>query len=415
MRSTRSGPRIASRRGWSRSGPSRAALSREISALVGGGDPLLDTDALGDMIAEARAAGLRSVSGRFLTAAGALPALDEIAPDQPVEAGYNPAVSGLNLNFNRAQLAWAPGADGPALTVSAPGARFDAPAPGIVARIGAAPLRVALEDGREVWTLPAARLPGRGSIWLPVRRPPDYAGGAFRGLAAQAGLVLPAPEAVEAAPEGAVFARRASPPLEPMMRDLLRYSTNLTAEVAGLTASRATGAPASSLATSAGAMTHWARTRYGLHRSAFVNHSGLSAESVMTPVEMVRLLVAAGARDGLETLLRDRPLRDGSGDVMEIEGVRVVAKTGTMDFISALAGFVEVPGGRRRAFAIFAADPDARARIPPDQRSDPPGAASWARRARAQEMALLRRWIAQDPGDALARVAPRGRPVVVAE
>ena len=44
--------------------------------------------------------------------------------------------------------------------------------------------------------------------------------------------------------------------------------------------------------------------------------------------------------------------------------------------------------------AIFAADPEARARIRPEERANPPGAKAWAARARAQEQALLRRWAA---------------------
>jgi D-alanyl-D-alanine carboxypeptidase/D-alanyl-D-alanine-endopeptidase (penicillin-binding protein 4) len=178
-----------------------------------------------------------------------------------------------------------------------------------------------------------------------------------------------------------------------MMRDMLRYSTNLTAEVVGLAAARSGGGAAADLAASAGAMSDWARARYGLSRAALVNHSGLTARSALTAAETVRLLVAA-QDEGLPGMLRERGLRDADGDAASVPGVRVVAKTGTLNFVSALAGYVEGPGDRRLAFAIFAADPAARARIAPHERDDPPGAAAWARRARAQEQALLRRWIA---------------------
>ena len=73
--------------------------------------------------------------------------------------------------------------------------------------------------------------------------------------------------------------------------------------------------------------------------------------------------------------------------------MRVVAKTGTLYFASALAGYMT--GGARLAFAIFAADPEraGRASGPRSARS-PPGANAWAARARAQQQALLRRWAA---------------------
>ena len=70
----------------------------------------------------------------------------------------------------------------------------------------------------------------------------------------------------------------------------------------------------------------------------------------------------------------------------------MVAKTGTLFFACGLAGYMT--GGRRLAFAIFAADPGLRAAIRPEERARPRGATAWARRARAQEQALLRRWAA---------------------
>ncbi|MFD1808302.1 D-alanyl-D-alanine carboxypeptidase [Gemmobacter lanyuensis] len=50
------------------------------------------------------------------------------------------------------------------------------------------------------------------------------------------------------------------------------------------------------------------------------------------------------------------------------------AKTGTLNFVSALAGYITPPGGRQMAFAIFTADPDRRARLTVAEREDPPGA-----------------------------------------
>ncbi|MBP7243254.1 D-alanyl-D-alanine carboxypeptidase/D-alanyl-D-alanine-endopeptidase [Amaricoccus sp.] len=363
-------------------------------ALVGGGDPLLDTDALGDMVAEARAGGLVAVDGRLLAVAAPPPDLAEIEPDQPATAAYNPAISGLNLNFNRVFLAWEPGKAGPALRLSAPGNRFEATLASIGAEVAdGGPPRLAVTPGREVWSFAARSVAGAGSIWLPVRAPARYAGETMRALAEQAGLALPAPEVTAATVAGETLVRRESQPLGPMLVDMLRYSTNLTAEVVGLAATRAGGGAPVGLAESGTAMADWARARYGLGPLALVNHSGLTARTAISAAQMARLLVAA-APGGLPAMLKERPLRDGDGNPMEIPGVRVVAKTGTLDFVSALAGYVEGPGERRRAFAIFAADLDARAAIAPEARDDPPGAGAFARRARAQEQALIRRWIA---------------------
>jgi serine-type D-Ala-D-Ala carboxypeptidase/endopeptidase (penicillin-binding protein 4) len=355
--------------------------------LEGGGDPLLDTDALGDLARALQVAGLRGAEG-FAVDVAALPAIERIVPDQPEDAGYDPSIAGLNLNFNRVELTWAPGKAGPMLGFGAPGQRFGATVASVRGKVAeGGQARHRMQGAHEVWTLPRRSLAGSGSVWLPVRAVGPYAGEVFRSLAVGAGLALP--EAVVAPGAGGVLALHDSPGLAAVLRGMLRYSTNLTAEVVGLRSGQARGVAPADLAESAAAMTVWARTRYGLRGAAFVNHSGLSDSTHVSPEELVQVLVQAEAQ-GLPGLLRERPILDSHRKPIEIGGVQVQSKTGTLNFVSALAGYISGP--RRYAFAILAADPALRAKVRPDQRDDPPGGAAWLSRARAQEQALLRRW-----------------------
>lgn len=370
-------------------GPIAGGVLRGDLALVGGGDPLLDTDALGRLAAALRTAGLRAVDGRFRVAEGALPAIAAIDRDQPETAAYNATIAGTNLNFNRVFLAWTPGDGGPRIAFGAPGATWSAVPDDIVGELVAGgSVRHRREGTREIWSLPRPGLRGRGSVWLPVRAPGPYAGSVFRTLAGDAGIALPPAEVVADA-TGATLALHESVPLAAMLRDMLRYSTNLTAECVGLRASQARGAAPAELADSGAAMTAWARGRYGLSATTLVNHSGLSDAARLTPAEMVAVLAAAA--DGpLPGLLPERPILDAAREPVRLPDVHVFAKTGTLDFVSGLAGYLV--GRRPLAFAIFAADPARRAAIRPEERENPPGAAAWARRARAQQQALLRRW-----------------------
>jgi D-alanyl-D-alanine carboxypeptidase/D-alanyl-D-alanine-endopeptidase (penicillin-binding protein 4) len=370
-------------------GPIEGGVLQGDLVLAGTGDPVLDTDRLAALAAALRTGGTTRVAGRFLVAAGALPAVDRIDAEQPEAAGYNAAVAGINLNFNRVYLEWGPGASGPELVFSAPGEDFDATVTGVAAELSAGGLAThRVEGGREVWTLPRPGLRGRGSVWLPVRAPGAYAGEVFATLAAGAGVTLPSPEVVPAA-SGAVLAVHESARLEALLRGMLRYSTNITAEAIGLRAAQAQGAAPDGLAASSAAMTGWARRRFGTGEAVFVNHSGLSDRSRISARDMLAVLRQGRA---LEGLMRERPILDAARQPVDIGGARVVAKTGTLNFTSGLAGYLL--GRRRLAFAIFAADPALRAEVRPDQRDDPPGGAAWAARARAQEQALLRRWAA---------------------
>ncbi len=368
-------------------------------ALVGGGDPVLDTDALAGMAARLKAGGVSGIDGPVATDATALPALAVTETDQPAHAGYNPAISGLNLNFNRVHLAWETKGDKPTLAVTAPGSRHTVPVQGVRVELGgSAGYAHRFEAGAEVWRLASGLAQGSGSVWLPVRRPPAHAGEVFAHLAASVGLA-PAPTwRADQAPvsrAGGPLVVHESPDLEALVRGMLRYSTNLTAEIVGLAAARAAGAAPDSLADAAGAMEHWARARYGLARPRFVNHSGLTTRSTLTARETLRVLAAE--RQVLLSLLPERPILDDHDQPLRGPGGTVRAKTGTMHYLRGLAGYIE-GRGRRLAFAIYAADPDARAGLGPASIAPPPGARDWLARARAQENALLRRWAALHAG-----------------
>lgn len=368
-------------------GPVAGGRIRGDLVLAGGGDPALDTDRLAGLAAQLRAAGVTGLEGRFLVWGGALPRIDRIDPGQPPHLGYNAAISGLNLNFNRVNFGWQRQASGLAITLDAPGERFNAPVAGVRMRAvdRDAPLFTYADGGAvENWTVAARKLPPRGSRWLPVRHPPLYAGEVFRGLARQSGVSLPAPQEVDRLPGGTVIATLQGEELALVLRDMLRHSNNLIAEVSGLTASAAAGAPADTLAASAATMTGWLRQRYGLADSRFADHSGLGAASRATAADLVRLLAAEGPLPGLL-----KPVESKGNPA--IAG-QVVAKTGTLNFVSALAGYLTPASGRRLCFAILTADEDRRDQVAPEDREAPPGAREWEGRSRAMQRALLARW-----------------------
>ena len=121
--------------------------------------------------------------------------------------------------------------------------------------------------GREIWSLPRDGLPPpRQRLAAGARDRPPMPARSSRRLAGAAGLDAARGRGGRRGARARVLAVRESPPLGPMLRDMLRYSTNLTAEVVGLRASQARGLAPGGLAASAAAMTAWARARFGLTR-----------------------------------------------------------------------------------------------------------------------------------------------------
>lgn len=68
------------------------------------------------------------------------------------------------------------------------------------------------------------------------------------------------------------------------------------------------------------------------------------------------------------------------------------AKTGTLNFVSGLGGFMTAADGTELAFAIFAADTSARAKISRAEREVPPGARGWNGQAKAFQQKLIAHW-----------------------
>lgn len=363
--------------------------------LVGGGDPTLTTDGLGEMAATLAGAGVRAVSGRFLVASGALPHVDVIDPSQPDQVDYNPGISGLNLNFNRVYFGWAKQGAGWALTMDARADRFNAPVRvaqmSIVDRAGPQ-YTYSRQDGVEHWTVAARALGKGGSRWLPVREPGHYAGDVFRGLAAAQGIDLPVPQSVDGAVQGGILAEHRSDDLRSILREMLKYSTNVTAEIVGMTASQKRGGPVDSLATSAARMTDWARDRFGIS-ATFYDHSGLGSQNRVTASDLVKLLRAATS-DDLRGILKTVPLRDAKGAWVTNGPVQVQAKSGTLNFVSNLAGYETTAKGHELVFAILSGDVARCNAVPREDREDPYGVRSWVARAHGLQQGLLQRWAA---------------------
>ncbi len=373
-------------------GPIREGTLEGDLILVGSGDPTLDTDRLAELAGSVAARGVRRVSGRYLVAANALPYHREIEPSQPEFVSYNPAISGCNLNFNRVHFQWRRGQDGYALAMTARAERHDTPVQGVDMQVVNRVAPVFTYEGRrgrDAWTVSAQALGRDGSRWLPVRTPERYSGEVFRTLAYDHGLRLPPFETLSGSVRGTEIAAVESPQSATILRDMLKYSNNLTAEVIGLTSAQRLGHGAGSIRDSAGEMALWLRRSHGVSRIRVLNHSGLTEDTHISAAELVQILRNA-QRSGIAELLRDHPLSGPNGEKAGPPGVAVVAKTGTMNFIRGLSGYITIGSGRRFGFAILSADPSRRS--PDDGIERPAGAGTWMAKAKEQERALLWYW-----------------------
>lgn len=363
--------------------------------LKGGGDPMLQTSDLARLADALIEQGLRRVEGRFFVDATSLPTVREIDDTQPVQAGYNPSVSGINLNFNRVHFAWDVQGGRPTVSMDARSNREIPPVSVIDMRAVSRDLPVYTHEfsaHRERWTVAGTALRSSGSRWLPVRRPAAYAGDVLRALLSARGCRVPEPRVSRAGLGGTVLAEHRSAPLETIVRGMLRFSTNLTAEALGLSATKQNGHRARTLRSSADRMNAWMASEHGAQGVNFVDHSGLGDASRVSARALATYMRSAWGPGALRGVLREHPLRDANGSQQRNHPITVHAKTGTLNFVSALTGYAEPRGGRPIVFAILSADLDRRRAIRDTQTERPAGTRAWTRRARSLQQDLIRRW-----------------------
>jgi D-alanyl-D-alanine carboxypeptidase/D-alanyl-D-alanine-endopeptidase (penicillin-binding protein 4) len=247
-------------------------------------------------------------------------------------------------------------------------------------------------NGRDNWTVARGALGNGGARWLPVRKPELYAGEVFQTFARAHGISLKSPKPLETLPENTEIARVESVPLRQITVDMLRYSTNLTAETIGMAATTARVGRPDSIRASADAMNRWLAQESGATGFALVDHSGLGDTSRISAQTMAQVLRLFQQRVGIKHLMKPFPLRDEDGRQIKDHPVSVLSKTGTLNFVSGLAGFADYPDGTEVVFAIFCADIHRRAGLSRAERERPEGAASWNRRAKQLQQALIERW-----------------------
>ena len=351
----------------------RVMLDGDRLILAGGGDPTLDTDRLAGLARRVAAAGLRPTV--FAVWGGALPRLGEISDDQARHVGYNPAISGIILNFNRVHLGWRDGASG--LSLQARAAQHSPRAWTIAAEAVPRQLPVFAHSDTpegELWTIARGSMARAGSRWLPVRLPELYAGDVFQTLCRAEGLALPAPEIIaDLPPTAREVARSDSPPLAGILRDMLDFSTNITAEAVGLAASGARDLP-----TSGAAMRDWLGDAGGT--ASLADHSGLSGDSRITAATLSAIM--ADRRALLAPLLHRAPARG-----------HILAKTGTLNFVSNLTGLIRGAMGQPMSFAIMISDAPRHAET--SGTDLPPGMLAWTARAQALQLRLAEGWAAR--------------------
>jgi D-alanyl-D-alanine carboxypeptidase/D-alanyl-D-alanine-endopeptidase (penicillin-binding protein 4) len=364
--------------------------------LRGTGDPALDVADLLELAVQLGALGIFRVEGRFLIDDTAFPVLSEIDPRQPAEAAYNPGIGPLSVAFNRVRVAWNGSRSEPVTLPPLDEARFVATSPALLPAGGVGLEEV--DDEAVVWQV--ADRGRRRTASLPVKDPGLHSGRVFRQFARSQGIMLDPPQRGAAPASAQVLAVHQSPPLRNLLRDMLVYSNNMMAEMIGLAAAqRLTNQPLAGLDAAGFLLVqHLGRLmpEVDWRGATLGNHSGLDARARLTPRQLAAIARYGWHTDTMAALL---PGGGWSGTLADRFGapdqsLRVWAKTGTMNYGSALAGYLFPSSDRPAVFATMVSDIGAREAYDARPRgASKSSAATWNARARTLQDGLVEVWL----------------------
>ena len=360
-------------------GPLEGGVLHGDLILKGYGDPAITVEQLEAFVAALRASGLEAIDGDLVLDRNyfRLPPFDPGAFDSAPERPYNVGPDALLVNFKALRLTLAPSAEGTGVAVTMePGlagvtiARTPSLAADAECGDWKRSAKLAIDDAGDHATLDFAgsyaAVCGSRDWWISVLDHPHYVHDAFAWAFRAAGGRFDGGVREGRAPSGtAPFATLASPPLYDVAGDINKFSNNVMAQQLFLTLAAATGRPPATFSGAAAAVRRYLRsTGLAMPGLVLVNGSGLSRRARLTASGLNRLLVAASRSRLRDAFANTLPVAATDGTLARrfrddrVAG-QAVLKTGTLDAVRAIAGYVIDPDDRWFSIVAIVNDPDA--------------------------------------------------------
>lgn len=359
--------------------PIRDGVLRGDLSIIGGGDPRLSRERLWLMLRELRSRGIRRIEGDVLTDRSYfnLPPHDPATFDQRPLRPYNAGASALNVDYGSIQLRLQPTPAGAEVTLDPQpagllvenrirrnaGSACGDPVTQLVAtpREGAGNTTVLTLDGNLPQTCTAS------FDWNLSPLPPERLfEGIFRALWQELGGEITGRFREGAPPQGAqLLVESSSPALPEVMRDMNKWSNNIIARHV-LATLGAQAEPGRDSAIAGARVVERSLKASGISTDGLVieNGAGLSRNERVSTQSLGELLQAAWRSRTMPELVSSLPIagRDGTARRRVANSPAAGAahiKTGTLDGVRSLAGYVLGASGRRYAVVLMINHPNA--------------------------------------------------------
>lgn len=349
-------------------GPVRNGVLEGNLYLKGQGDPKLVIERLWLLLRRVQALGIRRINGDIVLdrSAFALPAHDPAAFDGEPLRPYNAGPDALLVNYKTVVVSFVPDGNVARVRVepALAGVQWPATVPASAGPCGAWPATLQPDFSNPLQMRFAGSFPascGERSWNIAHPAAASYGARAIAALWRESGGGL-----AGQVREGRVPAQLqpsfefASPPLAEVVRDVNKYSNNVMAQQLFLTLSLQQRGTAS-FEGSREIVRAWWRERFGGEPPVMDNGSGLSRTESITARQLQQLLQAAWNSPLMPDLVASLPALGLDGTLRKArENVGLAhLKTGSLNAVSGVAGYVHGAGGRRFVLVAIANHPRA--------------------------------------------------------
>lgn len=341
--------------------------------IKGRGDPVLYTERIYGIVGELLHRGLSRVGDIVIDESF----FDDVRngpgwEQENTDRAYLAPTGAVSINHNAVAIHVTPASSvnqRPKVTVSPPSAFFqiDNQVRSVSSRSRRRLIPASVANGDRQRIVVSGRLPvgtGNAVFYRKIDSPPMYAGETFKAVLKERGVTVTGRVRTGVVPDDATLLYTSySPALTEVVRELNKHSNNFIAEqLIKVLGAELKGAPGSWEKGIAAVEEYLAEL--GLSKGAYVmkNGSGLNDTNRFSAAQLTHLLrvvydtagyypefassLGVAARDGTLRLRMDGTQAEG----------RLRGKTGTLENVSALSGYVRSPRGERLAYAILVND-----------------------------------------------------------
>ena len=340
--------------------------------IKGGGDPKLTIENFWLLLRGLRGAGLREIRGNLIVDSSyfVVANTDQAAFDGEPLKPYNVLPHGLMVNFKAVKFQFTPSKPGgPIIVTPDPVIPQITIVPSLRAVAGPCRdwrqgIRTRVDDSGDAakvtfsGTMPSAC--GPQVSYLSMLSHPSFVFGAFKGLWQELGGTISGSWRVgQADPAFHVLASYDSAPLTDAVRDINKFSNNVMARHLFLTLSAEPGGTGGREDRSSHILNAWLQAKeLDIPDLAIENGSGLSRIERISAQSIARLLISAYGSQVMPEFIGSLPLVAVDGTMRtrlrrDIMAGQAHIKTGGLNNVSTIAGYVRAADGRRYAVTFF--------------------------------------------------------------